>query len=372
MSNEPTCRNPGGITSKMPRMRHIAVVHISLISGSVTAVAQDDWNTPHEPFRIFGETYYVGTTGLSAILITSNAGHILIDGGLPQSAPLIAANIRKLGFEPRDVQLILNSHEHFDHGGGLAALQRATGARVAASPAAARALRQGHPTPEDPQYGSGLKVRFDSIENVEAIADRTTLRIGPLAITAHFTPGHTPGATTWVWRSCEGRRCVDVVYADSLTPVSDDGFKFTGDATRPASVDAFRTSWPRGAAPMRRDPRAASCSHRFRRQDGAAQSGCGREPVHRAERMPHVCRGGAEQAGTTHRGRAEIVGTYTFRQSCRASRNSSRQQRRPNAVNQRCPSPRSWGGPPMGIASIRLWASRGRSADQAKRLDSVS
>jgi metallo-beta-lactamase class B len=226
-------------------MRHVAVFLLSLpllISGSVTAAAQDDWNTPHEPLRIFGNTYYVGTAGLSAILITSDAGHILIDGGLPQSAALIAGNIRQLGFEPRDVRLILNSHEHFDHAGGLAALQRATGARVAASPAAARALRQGHPTPEDPQYGSGLEARFDSIQNVETIADRTTLRVGPLAITAHFTPGHTPGATTWMWRSCEGTRCVDVVYADSLTPVSDDGFTFTGDATRPSRFDAFRAS----------------------------------------------------------------------------------------------------------------------------------
>jgi metallo-beta-lactamase class B len=223
-------------------MRHIAVFLFLLIPGCVTSVAQDDWNTPHEPFRIFGNTYHVGTAGLSAILITSNTGHILIDGGLPQSAPLIVANIRTLGFEPGDVRLLLNSHEHFDHAGGLSALQRATGARVAASPAAARALRQGHPTPEDPQYGSGLKVRFDPIQNVETLADRTTLRVGPLAITAHFTPGHTPGATTWAWRSCEGSRCVDVVYADSLTPVSDDGFTFTGDATRPSSVDVFRAS----------------------------------------------------------------------------------------------------------------------------------
>jgi metallo-beta-lactamase class B len=220
-------------------MRHVAVFLLLLISGPVNAVAQDDWNTPHEPLRIFGNTYYVGTAGLSAILITSDAGHILIDGALPQSASLIEANIRKLGFEPRDVRLIVNSHEHFDHAGGLAALQRATGARVVASPAAARALRQGHPTPEDPQYGSGVKARFDSIKNVEAIADRTTLRIGPLAITAHFTPGHSPGATTWVWQSCEGNRCADLVYADSLTPVSDDGFKFTSDATR---VEAFRAS----------------------------------------------------------------------------------------------------------------------------------
>jgi metallo-beta-lactamase class B len=223
-------------------MHRLAILLLLMISGSVTAVAQDNWNAPHEPVRIFGNTYYVGTAGLSAILITSSAGHILLDGGLPQSARLILANIRALGFEPRDVRLILNSHEHFDHAGGLGALQRATGARVAASPAAARALRQGHPGADDPQYTSGLEARFDAIQKVEAIADRTTLRVGPLAITAHFTPGHTPGATTWAWRSCEGTRCVDIVYVDSLTPVSDDGFKFTGDATRPSRVDAFRAS----------------------------------------------------------------------------------------------------------------------------------
>jgi metallo-beta-lactamase class B len=218
------------------------IVTLVLIPLVAVSRAQDNWNTPQEPFRVFGNTYYVGTAGLTAILITSDLGHILIDGALPQSAPLIEANIRALGFQLRDVRLILNSHEHADHAGGLAALQRATGARVAASPAAARALRQGHPTPEDPQYQSSLKVPFEAVKNVETIADRTTLRIGSLAITAHFTPGHTPGATTWSWRSCEGTRCVDIVYADGLTPVSDDGFRFTGDGKRPSVVDTFRRS----------------------------------------------------------------------------------------------------------------------------------
>ena len=218
------------------------VVTLVLIPLLAASRAQDNWNTPQEPFRVLGNTYYVGTTGLTAILITSDVGHILIDGALPQSAPLVQVNIRALGFQLRDVRLILNSHEHSDHAGGLAALQRATGARVAASPAAARALRQGHPTAEDPQYQSSLKVPFESVKNVETIADRTTLRIGPLAITAHFTPGHTPGATTWSWRSCEGTHCVDIVYADGLTPVSDDGFRFTGDGKRPSIVETFHRS----------------------------------------------------------------------------------------------------------------------------------
>jgi len=213
-----------------------------VLLGVGPTIAQDDWNTPHEPLRIFGNTYYVGTAGLSSILITSSEGHILIDGALAQSAPLIEANIRKLGFEPRDVRLLVNSHEHFDHAGGLGPLQRATGARVAASPLAARALQQGHPLPEDPQYTSALKSPYDPIKNVETIADRATLRVGPLAITAHFTPGHTPGATSWTWRSCEGSRCLDLAYLDSLTPVSDDGFKYTSGTARPSKADVFRAS----------------------------------------------------------------------------------------------------------------------------------
>jgi metallo-beta-lactamase class B len=80
------------------------------------------------------------------------------------------------------------------------------------------------------------------VKNVETIADLATLRVGPLAVTAHFTPGHTPGATTWAWRSCEAARCVDIVYADSLTPVADNGFRFTGDEKRPPVADTFRRS----------------------------------------------------------------------------------------------------------------------------------
>jgi metallo-beta-lactamase class B len=213
-----------------------------LLAIATLSRAQENWNTPQEPFKIFGNTYYVGTAGLSSILITSDAGHIVIDGALPQSARLIEANIRALKFQPRDVRLLLNSHEHFDHAGGLGELQRMTGATAAASAAAAQALRQGHPTPEDPQYESGLKARYTPVTNIEVISDRRVLTVGPLQITAHFTPGHTPGATTWSWRSCEGPRCVDIVYADSMSPVSDDGFRFTGDGKRPSIVDVFRRS----------------------------------------------------------------------------------------------------------------------------------
>ena len=225
----------------------------SLVAAQTTSMLRPDppitcdscgeWNVKREPFRIFGNTYYVGPTGLSAVLIASDRGLILLDGGLPQSAALIDENIRALGFQTSDIRLIVNSHGHFDHAGGIAALQRASGAVVAASPSTARALERGQPVDDDPQFGFGPKENgFPPMKTVRVIADGETLRVGDQAITAHFTPGHTPGSTTWTWRSCEGSRCLDVVYADSLTAVSAPGFRFTGDAAHPGIVDAFRRS----------------------------------------------------------------------------------------------------------------------------------
>ena len=106
----------------------------------VCGAACDEWNARKEPARVFGNTYDVGTAGLGSVLITSGKGHILLDAGLPQSAPLIDANIRSRGFRTSDIRLIVNSHAHYDHAGGIAAFQRASGAAVASSAAGARAL----------------------------------------------------------------------------------------------------------------------------------------------------------------------------------------------------------------------------------------
>ena len=196
-----------------------------------------NWNKPHEPFKVYGNTYYVGVAGLSSILIASKGGLIVIDGALTQSAPLIADHIHALGFRLEDVKLVLNSHIHFDHAGGLAALVRASGAEMAASVESAKAIEQGAPTPEDPQIGYGGK--FPAIKNVRVVADGETLHVGDLAITAHYTPGHTPGGTTWIWKSCENGRCMNMVYADSLNAVSAPGYKFSD---HPAYVEKFRKS----------------------------------------------------------------------------------------------------------------------------------
>ncbi len=197
-----------------------------------------EWNAPQRPFRIYGNTYWVGTHGLGAILITSPQGHVLIDGGLPESAPDILASIRAIGFRVQDVKLILNSHAHWDHAGGIATLQRVSGAAVAASPWSAKVLSRGASLPDDPQYG--VVREYAAVRNVRAIADGDTLRVGPLALVAHFTGGHTPGGATWPGRPCEGARCLEVVYADSQTPVSADDFFFTRGNRYPSVIADFQ------------------------------------------------------------------------------------------------------------------------------------
>ena len=196
-----------------------------------------EWNVPRAPFRIHGNSWYVGTNGLSAILVTSPQGHVLLDGALPESAPLIAANVRTLGFRMADVRLIVNSHAHFDHAGGIATLQRASGAAVAAHPWSAAVMRRGTTLPEDPQFE--LNAPYPAVPSVRVLTDGETVRVGPLALTAHFTGGHTPGGTSWSWRSCEAERCLDLVYADSQTPVSSDDFLFTRNTRYPSAIQDF-------------------------------------------------------------------------------------------------------------------------------------
>jgi metallo-beta-lactamase class B len=195
------------------------------------------WNTPQRPFRLHGDTYYVGTRCLAVLLVASPQGHVLLDGALPESAPLVRANVEALGFRLADVKLILNSHAHYDHAGGIAALQQASGATVAAHPWSARVLEAGRSGADDPQHG--VLSDFPATRAVRVLADGEVVRVGPLALTAHWTPGHTPGGTTWAWRSCEGARCLDLVYADSQTPVSADGFSFTRSTTYPQALQDF-------------------------------------------------------------------------------------------------------------------------------------
>ena len=240
----------------MPSRRHLAIgraraTAVALIlaaaAASWAAAPQsrpcpqcDEWNAPQQPLRIFGNVYYVGTHGLSAILITSPTGHVLIDGDLAQSVPAIVDHIRQAGFRIDDVKLIVNSHVHFDHAGGIADLQRRSVAVVAASPRSAPVLASGRSGRDDPQFG--IIDPIAPVKRVRTIRDGETLYGGTVAVTAHFTPGHTPGGTSWTWRSCEEGRCLEFVYADSVTAVSADDFQFTHSRAFPDAVAGFGKS----------------------------------------------------------------------------------------------------------------------------------
>lgn len=197
----------------------------------------DDWDKPGPPFRIYGNTYYVGTCGITALLIADPDGHTVIDSGTDEGAKVVLANIRALGFEPKDVETLLTSHEHFDHVGGMARLQAATGATIVTPGAAAEVLRTGVTDPRDPQAGSGhppfppVTGKIIPLEEVDGVL----LETWPFKRIP--TPGHTLGAMSWRWEACERASCKSIVYADSLNPISADGYRF---ADHPDLVADFR------------------------------------------------------------------------------------------------------------------------------------
>jgi metallo-beta-lactamase class B len=220
-------------------MAMIAVAGFSTVASGASAPELATMNQPHAPFQIYGNTYYVGTAGLAVVLITSSYGHVLVDTGLPESAPLIAQNIQALGFRLEDVKGIVFSHPHADHVGGLAELQRLTGAQVYALRAAEDVIRTGKLPKDDPQYGAQSPA-IPKVARSWVVTDEQLLGIGSLRLRVYATPGHTPGSATWTWSACEGSKCLDFVYSDSLNPVSGEKYRFKD---HPDTVAAFEASF---------------------------------------------------------------------------------------------------------------------------------
>ncbi len=165
----------------------------ALTAPSPWAKANPGWIEAYRPFRVIGNVYSVGPRGLGVYLIATDDGHILLDGGLPQTVPLIARNIEGLGFRLSDVKILLNSHAHFDHSGGLAALKALTGATLIAAEGDRSALEGGfYLGSEDEHDMSAPPVAVD-----ETAADGKTVSLGGAALTANLTPGHTRGCTSW-------------------------------------------------------------------------------------------------------------------------------------------------------------------------------
>ena len=185
----------------------------------------DNWDKAGPPYQIYGNSYYVGTCGISAILITSEEGHILIDGATEAGADVIAANIKALGFSLTDIKLLLQSHEHFDHVAGLAKLQQMSGAKLLASPVAAEVMASGVVSSADPQ--AGMHKAFPAARVDGLVMAGEVVKLGQLKLMPVATPGHTPGALSWQWTSCDAGNCKVMVYADSLSPVSSDSYRFS-------------------------------------------------------------------------------------------------------------------------------------------------
>lgn len=211
-----------------------------LISSSASA-RQDsqDWGSrPIEPFRIIGNIYYVGGADLTSYLIETPKGLILLDGGSASLAPTIQRNIAQLGFKPADIRILLNSHAHTDHAGGLMYFKRLSGARMIASEGDRPLLERWG---RDPQFGDRLG--FPAVVVDQVIHDGETVELGGVSLRAVLTPGHTPGCTTWTMTASEGGRNYDVVFFCSTSAPS--GYRLVNNKAYPQIVSDYEHSFSR-------------------------------------------------------------------------------------------------------------------------------
>lgn len=184
-------------------------------SASHAALTGDDaaMNQPQQPFRIIGDIYYVGASDVTSYLVVTPQGDILLDGGFAETVPQVEKNIASLGFKLSDVKILINSHAHFDHAGGLAELKRATHASLEVSaPDAALMARGGL---GDPGYGD--RFHYEPVKADKLLQDGDKVELGGVSLTAHVTPGHTPGCTTWTMKVEESGKPYDVVFLCSAT-----------------------------------------------------------------------------------------------------------------------------------------------------------
>lgn len=209
---------------------------------SFSAYAQIDdeesrkWNQPVKPFKIIGNVYYVGAAEVSSYLITTSQGHILLDSGFAETVPQIKQNVAQLGFRFEDVKILITSHAHADHVGGVALLKQMTRAQLVVSIADAEMLKRGGKN--DPNFGD--RFLFQAVIADRKLADGGTVQLGDVTMTARLTPGHTKGCTTWTMKVSEGGKQYDVVIIGST---SVPGYKLIGNAGYPNIVEDYESSF---------------------------------------------------------------------------------------------------------------------------------
>jgi metallo-beta-lactamase class B len=195
-------------------LRAVAMLSFAVALASAPVAGQFDtssWNQPFVPFTIAGPIHYVGTSELGVYLITTSAGHLLIDGGLPESAPLLERSIRQLGFKVEDIKVLLITQAHFDHVGSLAALQKASGGNVMVMHGDAALVQAGGRG----DYLFGDSQPFPAAKVGRVLRDGDTVSLGGITLTAVLTPGHTKGCTTWTTSIVDGGRTLSVLFAGS-------------------------------------------------------------------------------------------------------------------------------------------------------------
>ena len=226
----------------------LAVLTLATGYGSATAVASDDppdWSTPVKPFPIAGQVYYVGTKGLAAYLIVSNRGAILMDGTTAENVALIERNIEAVGVPLHSVKRLICDHAHEDHVGALAQIKQDTGAEFLASAADTWALEHGR-VRGDTSY---KPKPFAPIKVDRAVHDGETIQLGDVSLTAHLTPGHTPGCTSWSTAVQDHGRHLNVLFLCSITVA---GNILVGNHAYPEIASDYRATF-RKLATMKAD-----------------------------------------------------------------------------------------------------------------------
>ncbi len=194
------------------------------------------WLQPMAPLQIADHTWQIGTENLTALLVQTAEGAVLLDGGMPQMADHLLANMKARGVAPQDLRLILLSHAHADHAGPVAELKRRTGAQVVANAESAVLLARGGS--DDLHFGDGIT--FPPVNADRIIMDGEVVKAGGIDFTAHFMPGHTPGSTAWTWTDTRDGKPVRIAYADSL---SAPGYQLEGNPRYPRLIEDYKRSF---------------------------------------------------------------------------------------------------------------------------------
>lgn len=220
----------------------LGLLFVAVPGSSPAPSAQIDishWNDPEAPFRLAGPIHYVGTAHLAAFLIHTPQGHILIDGGMPNTAPVIEKSIRELGFKPEDIRILLTTQAHFDHVGSHAHFKKLSGAMVQAMQGDAQLLRDGGKS--DYLFGDSAAYHFPPVAVDRVLKDGDIVTLGGVRITARHTPGHTPGSATYVMDVNEGGRIYNVVFAASTTV--NPGTRLVKNPSYPGILEDFRKTF---------------------------------------------------------------------------------------------------------------------------------